>query len=175
MTSPACSQQAREHLLQLFNRYRRVHRPRAHHYECAVNAQVRIARLQCQAAQAAPPSRLYSQSKHSDSDYTDDSDWEDFDWDKYDWRDHAEEEPGPAFESALQALEWSTVCEHIASFAATMVGKEACRHLEIGSTLERTQVREAHAHGLPCLCTAHLDIQRTQTTPRSQERYRTDA
>ena len=50
---------------------------------------------------------------------------------------------GLAFKAALRSVEWPAVCEHIAQFAATMVGRQRCQELEVGATLARTQARPA--------------------------------
>jgi DNA mismatch repair protein MutS2 len=38
---------------------------------------------------------------------------------------------GPAFKATLDLLEWPALCEHVASFASTSVGKRLCRDLEV--------------------------------------------
>jgi hypothetical protein len=76
------------------------------------------------------------------------SDEVEVDWDEHDWRDHVTDERGPAFERTLRTLEWPAVCAHVASFAATMVGKRACKDLEIGRTPARTEVRH------PAVCSS---------------------
>lgn len=41
------------------------------------------------------------------------------------------DEMGPAFRTTLELLEWPALCEHVASFASTAVGKRLCRRLEV--------------------------------------------
>jgi hypothetical protein len=67
--------------------------------------------------------------------------WDNVDWNTFDWREYADEERGPAFLYALQALEWPVVCSHVASFASTSVGKKSCLNLEIARSEGRARVR----------------------------------
>jgi DNA mismatch repair protein MutS2 len=39
----------------------------------------------------------------------------------------------------LELLEWSRLCQHLATFAATKLGKTAAHHLKIPATLETSQ------------------------------------
>lgn len=43
-----------------------------------------------------------------------------------DWR-----EMGPAFKATLRLLEWPRLCEHVADFASTTVGKRLCRSITV--------------------------------------------
>lgn len=38
---------------------------------------------------------------------------------------------GPAFRATLELLEWPALCEHVASFASTAVGRRQCARLEV--------------------------------------------
>eukprot|EP00892_Ulva_mutabilis_P010253 jgi/Ulvmu1/75/UM001_0078.1 len=90
---------------------------------------------QCSRAPAKRQTRV--QASAAAKNKLDDVDWDKVDWDTYDWRDYVDDAPGPAFLHTQQALEWGTVCTHIAAFASTFVGKKRCQAMEIARTRDR--------------------------------------
>ena len=48
-----------------------------------------------------------------------------------------------AFQETLELLEWPRVCDHLASFASTRMGRDAARNLVLPETLEASRQRLA--------------------------------
>ena len=46
-----------------------------------------------------------------------------------------------AFQETLELLEWPRVCDHLASFASTRMGRDAARNLVLPETLEASRQR----------------------------------
>lgn len=67
------------------------------------------------------------------------------------WENMADPGPGPAFKHSLRALEWSTVCQHIAAFASTLAGKQLCEDPVISTSYEEASVRTCFLY-VCCAC-----------------------
>ena len=61
-----------------------------------------------------------------------------------------------AFQETLELLEWPRVCDHLASFASTRMGRYAARNLVLPETLEVSRQRLAETP-LCSFTRSHLD------------------
>jgi len=64
--------------------------------------------------------------------------------------------PQPAMRATLRMLEWNRICEHLAAFASTAAGKQACLNLGVPRTEEGSQLllRQTRYGALPCFAQA---------------------